>query len=292
MSERLVLRAGALELTLLPERGGSIGRFDMLRGDQRRPLMRGTDMDRPHILDVASFPLVPYCNRIRDGIFRCDDRTVRLAPNMPPDRSPLHGQGWLAAWVLASHGAASAQLSYHHTAGEWPWTYEATQTIELDPEGLSLRLACRNLSDTPMPCGLGLHPYFPCDADTLLDTQVDCAWTIDEDVLPVERVPATGEFDLRERRVCGQDLDNGFGSWEGSARIVWRDGVQLAFSSADAAYFQVYSPREGGLFVAEPVQHANAALNAPQSEWEGLGIHLLAPKEERELRVRFDVSGA
>ena len=47
--------------------------------------------------------------------------------------------------------------------------------------------------------------------------KVECAWTIDEKVLPVERVPAEGRYDLRDRLVCGQDLDNGFGGWGGEA---------------------------------------------------------------------------
>jgi aldose 1-epimerase len=290
VSERPVLRAGALELHLRPEIGGSIGSFDRLVDGERRPLMRGTDQAQPHVLEVACFPLVPFCNRIRGGAFECDGRTVQLAPNMPPDASPLHGQGWLSRWSVVSCDAQRARLRYHHEAGEWPWSYGAEQTFDLDTRGLSVTLTCRNLSGTPMPCGMGLHPYFPCDAETLLDTQVDCAWMIDEAVLPVERVPAQGRFDLRMRRVCALDLDNGFGGWEGSAQITWPDGVGLSFSSPDAAYFQLYSPPQGGLFVAEPVQHANAALNEPRADWETLGLSVLAPGEARELKVRFDVS--
>lgn len=290
MSRRLVLRAGDLELALLPEVGGSIARFDHVAGGERRALVRGTSKDAPGVLDVACFPLVPFCNRIRDGTFECDGRTIRLVPNMPPDRSPLHGQGWVAQWSVVSISECAARLAFRHEAGEWPWRYEATQSFELDPQGLSVELSCGNMSEARMPCGLGLHPYFPCDGDTLLDTRVDCAWTIDADVLPVEQVPATGRYDLHRRKVCGQDLDNGFGGWEGSARIVWADGMQLSLSSPDAEYFQLYSPPTGGLFVAEPVQHSNAALNAPQAQWEGLGMGLLDPGETRQLRVRFEVS--
>jgi aldose 1-epimerase len=215
---------------------------------------------------------------------------VTLAPNMPPDPSPLHVQGWQRPWDIAAAGQASAELRLHHAAGEWPWTYEATQHFALDPQGLSVELSCRNLSDEPMPCGLGLHPYFPCDERTRLDTRVDVAWTVDADVLPVARVPAAGRYDLRERRICGQDLDNGFGGWSGLARIDWSaDSAALELSSPDARYFQVFSPGTGGLFVAEPVQHANAALNEPQQLWNGLGIELLRHGEARRLRVRFAV---
>ena len=44
---------------------------------------------------------------------------------------------------------------------------------------------------------------------------------------------------------------------------------RIEMSSPDARFFQLYSPASGGLFVAEPVTHANAALNAPEAEWAG-----------------------
>ncbi|MEO6092912.1 MAG: aldose 1-epimerase [Novosphingobium sp.] len=290
MSGRLVLRAGALEAQLLPQAGGSVARFDRIVGADRQPLLRGTDAEDAGPLDCGCFPLVPYCNRIRGGAFSCDGRQVTLAPNMLPDPSPLHGQGWLARWEVCSSSDAEAELSFVHPAGEWPWSYEARQHFVLDADSLSITLACRNLSERPMPCGLGFHPYYVCDERTRLDTGVECAWTVDADVLPVERVPATGRYDLRERPICGQGLDNGFGGWSGWARIDWPgNAASLRLRAEDASYFQVYSPESGGLFAAEPVQHANAALNAPQDEWAGLGIRLLGEGEQRDLRVRFEV---
>jgi aldose 1-epimerase len=158
----LTLRAGALEVTLLPEIGGSIGRFDRVVGDRRQLLMRRTDAPVDDAVDTASFPLVPFVNRIRGGSFDCDGRTVTLTPNMANDASPLHGQGWRAAWQVVEAGDDHATLSFHHTAGEWPWDYEAVQRFALDEHGLSIELSCRNLSPERMPCGLGFHPYFPC----------------------------------------------------------------------------------------------------------------------------------
>ena len=131
-----------------------------------------------------------------------------------------------------------------------------------------------------MPCGLGQHPYFPCTPATRLDTGVESVWTIDEQVLPVAQVPAVGRYDLRDRLVCGQDLDHGFGGWSGRAVIT--DPAlpfRIEMSSPDARFFQLYSPAAGGLFVAEPVTHANAALNAPEEQWAELGLRVLEPGE-------------
>jgi aldose 1-epimerase len=284
------LRNHSLNAVLAPERGGSIARFDYIAGGSTVPILRGVDGMPDSVLDAGSFPLVPYCNRIRGGRFTFRGREIVQAPNMPPDPSPLHGQGWLGAWEVERARETEADLVYRHQPGEWPWAYEARQIFVLDDHGLSILLCCRNVSDEPMPCGLGQHPYFLCADDTLLETRVQGAWTVDEDVLPVKRVAPTGVFDLTERLICGQDLDNGFDGWSGKARM-HTPGQPFAIElvSPDAPCFQLYSPVEGGLFVAEPVSHVNAAMNEPEEEWERLGLKVLAPGEEMSLHARICV---
>ena len=253
-------------------------------------MLRGPDGPPEHVLDMGSFPLVPYSNRIRGGRFLFRGREVKITPNMPPDPSPLHGQGWLAPWETLAAGDSSAELRFRHEPGEWPWRYEVRQLFELRDAALDVRLSCRNLSDEPMPCGLGQHPYFHCTPETRLDTQVEGAWTIDENVLPVEKVPAVGRYDLGDRNVCGQGLDNGFGGWGGRAEFsdpAWP--FRIAMASSSARFFQLYSPGEGGIFVAEPVTHTNAALNAPEEEWPRLGLRVLEPGEEMVLDARIAV---
>lgn len=286
----LQLTAGPLELVLAPDVGASIVRLDYVAEKARTPVLRGADGDLRSPLEAGSFPLVPYCNRIRDGRFSFRGREVTIARNMETDASPLHGDGWLARWEVVSAARASAELSYRHEPGEWPWRYEAVQLFELDEGGLSIRLICRNLSDEPMPCGLGQHPYFHCTPKTRLATQVTDAWTIDEKVLPAEKVPASGRYDLADRLICGQDLDNGFGGWGGTARLE-TPGLpfRIEISSPDARFFQVYSPSSGGIVVAEPVSHANAAMNEPEEVWEELGLRVLAPGEEMSLGARIGV---
>lgn len=280
------LVAGDLSVEVVPEVGGSVARFDRAGQPLLRPAPDGAD----DVLAMACFPLVPYCNRIRGGRFLCDGQEVRLPPNMAGDKSPLHGQGWLAAWQVAAADARRVELVYEHAAGEWPWRYEARQVIALDERGLTLTLACRNLSAARMPCGLGFHPYYPCDADTVLDTLVEAVWTVDADVLPVAREPATGRYDLSARRICGQALDNGYDGWSGTATIRWPGApAGLRLTSPDARRFQVYAPESGGFFAAEPVQNANAALNEAQDRWPELGIALLAQDETAVTEARFEV---
>jgi len=286
----VTIAASNLRLELNPSIGGSISGFERTGEGPPRPILRKCHSRNENVLDASCFPLVPYVNRIRGGCFTFRGRVVRLKPNMAGDPSPLHGQGWLNPWRVDDSSATNVVLSFHHSAGEWPWDYEARQEFALDKRGLSARLTCRNMSEDPMPCGLGFHPYFPCGPQTRLDTRVTHAWTVDEHVLPVDKVPAEGRYDLRDRLVCGQDLDNGFGGWGGSARMTDPDWpYTIEMSSPEARFFQVYSPPSGGIFVAEPVTHANAALNAPEDQWPQLGMRVLEPGDQMSLDMRLDV---
>jgi len=287
-----ILAGGRLSLVLRPELGGSIASFDYDTGAGGKiPVFRGVAAGEGAILDQASFPLVPFVNRIRGGAFRFRGREIRLAPNLAGDPNPLHGTGWLAPWDVEKPGDFERVLRFRHAPGEWPWAFYAAQHFALDADGLTVTLACTNESEEPMPCGLGLHPYFPCTPETLLDADVASAWTVDADTLPVDEVPAEGRYSLRTRRICGAGLDNGFGGWDGTARLsdpAWPFHVTL--SSGDARFLHVYAPAEGGFLALEPVTHANAVLNRPEDEWQALGLRILASGESMTLSMRVEVT--
>ena len=240
---------GQLRLDAKPFDRREYFRLRMDRGDGARPILRECNSPLENVLDAACFPLVPYVNRIRGGRFTFRGREVRLEPNMPGDPSPLHGQGWLNPWTRRRAERREAVLSFHHAAGEWPWDYEARQEFALDESGLSLDADLPQPSAEPMPCGLGLHPYFPCGPETRLDTGVDCAWTVNDRCCRSTKVPADGRYDLRDRVVCGQGLDNGFGGW-GGRRGMSDPGwpYDLRLSSPQAHFFQLYSPPSPAAF--------------------------------------------
>jgi aldose 1-epimerase len=291
MTQVVRLQTAAFLLELMPDVGGAIGRFDWNGEGQTAPILRPAAGDRPKVLDMGCFPLIPFANRVRDGRFSFRTREVNLTPNMAGDRSPLHGQGWLSAWDVVRADATSAELAVRHWAGEWPWDYEGRQAFALDDSGLAVTLTCRNLSDRPMPCGLGMHPYFRCGPETRIATDVTHAWTVDENVLPVDKVPATGRYALGDRNVCAQGLDNGFGGWGGRAEFsdpAWP--FRIAMASSSARFFQLYSPSEGGIFVAERVSHANAALNGAEEEWRELGLQVLEAGDARCLDMRIELA--
>lgn len=281
---------GELELELSPAVGGAIANFTWIAGGGREPILRAGGAPLHKALDAACFPLVPFVNRIRCGEFDFRGRHIQLSPNMAGDPNPLHGQGWTSAWSVESRSATDAVLGFEHEAGEWPWIYQARQHFRLAADSLHLKLTCRNTSAEPMPCGLGFHPYFHCGAGTRIETDVAQVWTVDEQVLPVARMAAAGRYSIADDPVCGRDLDNGYDGWSGRTLLTDPDWpFDLELSSPGARFFQLYSPAGGGIFVAEPVTHANAALNRPEADWPALGIRILEPDEEIALEARIAV---
>ncbi len=285
---RLKLRSGDLELELVPGLGGAVAAYRQRREDGWAALFRESPARPTDVLQTASFPLVPFCNRIRDGRFTFRGREIRLQPNLPPQPHPLHGQGWRNAWRLVEGSDSRAELAFAHPAGEWPWAYEARQVFRLDEQGLEQTLSCRNLSDGPMPCGLGFHPFLDAPADTILDTRVNGVWTVDDEIMPVNLEPPAGRYRLVGRSISGAGLDNGYEGWCGEALISWPSrggGVRI---SSEAPRFQVYAPASESILCAEPVTNANDVFSRPESQWSALGIVILEPGEETALTARFD----
>jgi aldose 1-epimerase len=256
----IALGSGAYRLELAPERGGSILRFDW-RGE---PVMRPTC--GPSILDVACFPLVPFSNRIAGGRFTVGGVEIRLAPNFPGENHPhtLHGFGWLSEWQILSRDSASATLEQVWPGGEWPWPYRARQSFGLNDEGLEMTLSLTNLAATPMPAGLGFHPYFPRTDTTILRAKHRGEWLNDEycpprhlDLRPEPRDWWEGET------VCNRLVDTVYTGREGSLVIGWPErGMELTIKpSANLPFTAIYTPQDANFFCVESVSHMTDAVN-------------------------------
>lgn len=220
----------------------------------------------PSILDVACFPLVPFSNRIAGGRFSAAGTEVRLAPNFPGggDSHPLHGFGWLAEWGVLTQDSASATLEHAYPGGEWPWPYRACQSFRLHDEGLEMTLSLTNLADSPMPAGLGFHPYFSRTDKTLYGGMHRGEWLNDEDCLPRFLALRDEPADWWEGKpVAAREVDTVYTGREGPLVIDWPErGLELTMvPSANLAFTVVYTPRHADYFCVEPVTHMTDAVN-------------------------------
>jgi aldose 1-epimerase len=255
----LSLRAGRLAVDLAPDAGGSIARFAIDTAGTIIDLLRPADADAK-----ACYPLVPFSNRIANGRLVVDGEEFVLEPNWPGQRHPMHGDGWARPWQVVRQDTGSAELVYEHDGREgWPFRYRARQSFRLDDEGLIVGMTIENLDSRPVPAGLGLHPFFPRDADTELACRVEGVWRADAEVLPVDRIAVPPEWNFAtSQQVDSVVLDNCFDGWDGSATIRWpRLGLGLSLEATPPfRHLVIYVPKGRPHFCVEPVSHANGAV--------------------------------
>ena len=276
------IEKGQARLVLAPEVGGAIAAFTVAGHDVLRPKVDGvTDA-----LLTASFPLVPFCNRIPNGRFTFEGREVVLPPNLGDHPHALHGQGWRAAWTLEKTEGGEAVLSYDHPAGDWPWAYRAEQRFVLGETSLRVELTVTNTSETAMPAGLGFHPYFPARADETLTAANDGVWMIDADVLPtVHHAGAWGPDWAAGAGVAGHDLiDHCYTGWNQRAVLSapGQAGAMIT-ASEECRWLHIYVPPGEGYLCVEP------CASRPNPFGEGdTGMVTLQPGESRS--IWFEVS--
>ncbi|WP_043151181.1 aldose 1-epimerase [Sphingobium sp. Ant17] len=276
------MRAGGLEAALSPAVGGAL-RWLALDGVD--VLRRAPEESREPLM-MASFPLVPYANRIADGRFRFDGQGYQLPLNFGDHPHSLHGHGWQSEWAVTDQAEDAAQLTLVHAAdARWPWAFTARQHIALSADAIALTLALTNDAADDAPVGLGFHPYFPADADTRLQFAAHSLWLSTPDMLPERSVPADSLGDWSQlASVRGESLiDNVYGGWDGMATVVRGDGLRLTLTATGADWLHVYRPPDIDAFCLEPVSHMPDALNRAD------GLAIVAPGATHSLSMRIEI---
>ena len=300
------LRVDRRRVLIAPHVGGAIAAFYDLP-DDGKPLhwLRPASADAlaaRNPLGMASFPLLPYCNRLRDARFVFDDQEVDLSRDGNPFDHALHGHAWQRPWREGATSANAVELHFKHEpadepAHHWPYRYEAMQRIELDDSGdLSVTMSIRNLSDRPMPFGMGHHPYYPRTPGTRIHTNVRAMWHATPDLLPTF-LGAHACVDLlaspEGMAADAFDLDNNFAGWSRSATIDWPDEHRSVTLSADAPFdhMVLYAPAaHPDLLCVEPVTNTVDFLNLDASQ-EDVGGGVLAPGESMQARFGWQPRG-
>jgi aldose 1-epimerase len=263
MPELVSISNGDSMCTLCPTIGGSIASWSVGGQDMlRRANADGMTSGDP--LAMASFPLVPFSNRIGYGRFIWEKREIALSPNFPPEPHAIHGTGWTRSWTVAEIDESHCLLTMHHDAdARWPWSFDATQQFSLTGDQLQMSLSAANLSDEPAPLAFGHHPYFESDRAHLTFTAAQVLVSGD-DALPTKSVTPTGQYDFgKGGPVAGREIDHCYAGWDGKARIEWTDRPLALNIETCMTAAVVYVPKGGGDFCFEPVPHLTNALNRP-----------------------------
>jgi aldose 1-epimerase len=254
--------------------------------------------------------LAPYANRIRgrpvEGAREIETdvagQTVRLPANWGgkaegAEQYAMHGLilETPVPWAQDAPDRVSGRLEAGGFGGRWPGRAVLEFEWRLEDGGLSLRVTATNEGPSPLPIGLGWHPYFalpsadrgqarlwmPAGSRTLVNNY--------DEVLPIGAAEpvAGGAYDFREpggRALGGAYLDDCFTDLEredGQAVAEIRDpasnlGLRIAAASPQVRAMQVYAPPDKAFVVVEPQFNLADPYGA---EWGGrdTGMVLLPP---------------
>jgi aldose 1-epimerase len=282
------LSANNFHVELAPLQGGCLaGYWQMVDGRQHDLLRPTPEPGRRRLApnQFSCFPIAPFFGRARDGKFQWNGKTIQLAFNLPEVRHAVHGHPWQREWRLVSVEENEALIAYDHEAGDWPWAYGVTQQTILDQAGrLSVTLQMTNYATESMPAGLGLHPYFPRQATSMIKAYLPDVYQTDVDLLPLARVPNSIPFQDGVP-VTALDLDTIFAGWDGVARF---NGLRL---TANTTHATIVAKTGADFFTFEPCTQCSDAINRQATGTDDTGLVALYPGETLTLKMVLEKDG-
>jgi aldose 1-epimerase len=283
-SELIQLNDGGAYCTLSPQQGGIIAEWTI----DGQAMLRGCDDKALHDNDPlksASFPLVPYSNRIGYGHFVWAGEEKHIRPNFPPEPHAIHGVGWKRPWSVKQQNSRMCEIELAFIANEdWHWSFTATQRIEITERELKMTLSAKNDETFPVPLAFGHHPYFEREGATLT-FGADTVWQRGADGLPEYPETPTGQYDFTNGdTVASRTVDSGYAGWNGTARISWAGRPKMLEIESDMTAAVVFVPQNADYFCFEPVPHIIDALNLPGHKPE---MPVIAPGEVFQATITF-----
>lgn len=234
--------------------------------------------------------LVPWPNRIRDGIWIDGDETRALAITERKLNNAAHGLLRYTAYEIAEQSEASVLLRADIVPQVgYPYLLETSVRYTLGPDGVTAEHTVVNRSASAAPVALGTHPYVTIgDADPRelrLRIPAETYFETDDRMLPVGESPVSEGTDLRTPRPLGElKLDTGFATLRRDADGMVRssltapDGrVATLWQGEGLDYLQAYTntsyPGQELVVALEPMSAPAEAFNS------GRGLRRLAPDE-------------
>lgn len=303
--ERLVLKNNYLEAVICPEVGASIEAFRYSLKGRWVNVMRPTPESAADNKDPGGFScfhLVPYSNRIENGLLRFKGKEYKLKINNS-DGHAIHGVGWEHPWKVLNQNKEKLTVSFNSREYDkinWPFPFSSTITFSLEANELIIYISIKNEGHKIMPAGFGTHPYFSKKL-TEEDDQVYVKLPV-KGLYPGDTQIPTGhwlelptELDFSKERALNpaQFIDNCFRAKPGSTVIKWPgSGVSLTME-ADEIFENIvfYTPLEESFFAIEPVTNCNNGFNMAEMGIQDTGTLYLKPGEQASGKIRIKVEG-
>ncbi len=257
-------------------------------------------------LEMASFLMAPYSNRIRSGRFTFRGSRHRLRNG---DIHAIHGDVRHRPWRVSEVGQAYLVAVFvweeqqEPNAVNWPWPFDMTLTLELDGPIFRHGVTLTNRADEPAPAGFGFHPYYNRSLSragepvrlyapvrgVFPDSDLRCI-----PAGPPEPPAPSADFSGERPLDPDNDMDLCAAGWSGNARIAWPEsGLTLHCVASEVfSHLVLFNPPGKPWFAVEPVTHANDGVNLLERGVPDHGVRVLEPGDTLAGHVELHLQSA
>ncbi len=241
----------------------------------------------------AGIVLVPWPNRIEDGIWQLEGVEQQLDLTDPKLRHATHGLLRNSAYrpVDRSDSAVTLTATVFPQHG-YPFLLDTSVRYELVEDGLRVTHRLRNRSRSRAPYAVGAHPYLQIgDVPTeelSVTVSAETWFDSDERLIPRRELPVEGSrVDLRHgRRLRELEINTAFGEVRtvdgASAWLDAPDGRRVSLlQDDDFGFVQVFTTRKFPVASDQGLAIGLEPMTAPANAFNsGRGLRWLDPGEE------------
>ena len=272
--QEVILSNGNLQIGILPEIGASLSFMKYKEHDILRPTDKNiSDLDANN---TSMFLMLPFCGRIRGGTFVYWGITRKMKKNQAGISDPIHGDGWKSAWQVTEKTNSSATLKMSHDKENgFPFSYDAEVTYTLTSNSLSVQLKITNNAILPMPCGMGIHPFFVKTKDMELTFPTKMVWAHESDPIFDRPYPTPEAWQFGDGKALKTSVfDTCFGGFDGKATLTYPTEKYEVKMTADEQFGHIvlYTPKGKNFVCLEPCTNASNAFNLASNGVIGTGI--------------------
>lgn len=238
--------------------------------------------------------LVPWPNRIRDGVWQDGDTTRALSISEPKFHNASHGLLRYTAYEITERSDEQVLLKAAIVPQTgYPYLVETSVRYALTDDGIDVEHTLINRSDAAAPVALGTHPFLTIGDvdphDLVLTVPGETYFETDERMLPVGESPVSSGTDLRQgRRIGDVQLDTCFATLRRDAdgfvrsTVAAPDGRTLTLRQGEG--FDFVQAFTTGRYPGQSLALAVEPMTAPAEAFNsGRGLRRLARDELWEL---------
>lgn len=286
------------QVEILPETGGSIAFGRMRYSGAWVDVLRPTaEADYSNPSKTSSFLMLPWANRIRDGLLRFEGKSWQLQTTKD-DGTARHGDVRKRAWNVLESGNHAIRLglnSWDFTDFNFPFRFSTELSFRLEDSDFVWEVMLKNADNVAFPAGFGFHPYFMRHGETLLQIPCNQQYILKNAMPDAAPIAIQSDLDFRTPRAITETMqfDDLLTGREGNAplRLIYKDWQRALEIHADALYEHVilYSADDGTIAV-EPQTNANDGFNLRENRIANGGVFVLQAGESINAAIRLRLS--